>query len=118
MRLYDCLCLWVELPLVYYTKWVFLASAGNIFYRNAHAISNRLQERVVHHFEEFHEKIIKRSDTYRDIEYNSDFKKQILENFGWTVIDISHFDWMALDEDSKISFIRKILLENKISVKY
>ena len=42
MRLYDCLCLWVELPL-YYTKWVFLASAGNIFYRNAHAISNRLQ---------------------------------------------------------------------------
>jgi hypothetical protein len=82
MRLYDCLCLWVELPL-YYTKWVFLASAGNIFYRNAHAISNRLQERVVHHFEEFHEKIIKRSDTYRDIEYNFDL-------FGCCLFDYIH----------------------------
>jgi hypothetical protein len=48
---------------------------------------------------------------YRDgtLEYGTLYKKRILENFGWKVINLKHSEWSSLDGDSKLKYVKEIL---------
>jgi len=48
---------------------------------------------------------------YRDgtLQYGTLYKKRILENYGWKVINLKHSEWSSLDGDSKLNYVKEIL---------
>ncbi len=48
---------------------------------------------------------------YRDgtKNFKTEYKNKILKLNGWTVIEISHLEWLRLNEDCKVPFIKNLL---------